>query len=1206
MITTTDPTPLWSAAAIRRLRDRTTCPVCDTASLTSGACRRCGADLTGPSAHELWTASMAAAEALTRREELRRVIPRMVAGAPRTATPTAAPVSSPMSPARPARGSTTVQSVLAVAGAGLFAVAAIVFTFFNPDLADPAARALPTLLATVVFLAAARWLARRGLRSSAETVGALGVVFVGLDVYTLSAWSADTREPWLFAALGTLLASLVLLSLAIRVGIRSWLAPSLLGVVATPAMLGLASVPDIPQLAGWLCSMAAGTATIVAAHRCRARFARTLTAERRVLTAAQAIAAVMAVPLVIRSVAEGESTFFATAACGLAAVGVIARATSPLAAPRWWSFVSGATLALATGALGLLVAVGWAALPGGYFLALALGPVAGMLVVARLRPPPQIARRTWSDAGALTVVVAALFPGAAFAALTAASTLYGTFGGRSSEILPPAAMAAVGLGIGAVGLGLIYPRSGPVRRAIRALSGVLAAGAVLAVTTLPYTEPWTNVLVGVIASTTLVWALHRGIARGVATVRMPLVVSAHLALISAAAVSWSTVELGTVGAPAIVAAASVFAVTARRRLRWLYIAVAYAYGLAALSAALGLTALTSSAVVSLTTTSAALIAIVTTFDRRVGAHVWWAILAVTTVPFLLGTLLVIRERSGWTALSTSLIFALALTLVFSRRRGLGVFLRSLCAAVLVPSLAVIVICLGAQFLDVSASPVTLPVIAVVVGCALNLTPLGIRAMEAGAIPAAHARRVGAWFEASTLVTGAIAVGLALVREAAGLATAALVLIILTLGSAAGAAFGARRHLWWATAAHATGALWVGLALLNVDVPEAYLLPPSIGAFIVGVLLLARGVRATALAVSGLAMAVTATLVIFTLDGGMWRLLALLAVGSALVVAAHLIAAGSPHTSLRLPLWVIAALAASAASVHAVRLGIGLEPSPGGALTLWIAFAWAVGGGALAVWAGALMRVGSTGSAAGRRDRAIARTLTSLGALWAVGGTWPSIHRDWPTIWSMWTLLILVLAVMVAGAVAPRRRAVVLPPTWFLFAVAFITAVVAWSPRDLRVEWFSLPLGAALLIIGVAHLPTPDTLTVKERGRVRSWPHSFSGSWALLLPGILVCFGASIAATFTDPLTWRAILVIVMALLAILVGARRRLAAPFVAGVVVLPIENVSAFSVQIGRGIESMPWWITLAAVGAVLLIIAVSYERREDAAVTQRLRDLR
>lgn len=105
----------------------------------------------------------------------------------------------------------------------------------------------------------------------------------------------------------------------------------------------------------------------------------------------------------------------------------------------------------------------------------------------------------------------------------------------------------------------------------------------------------------------------------------------------------------------------------------------------------------------------------------------------------------------------------------------------------------------------------------------------------------------------------------------------------------------------------------------------------------------------------------------------------------------------------------------------------------------------------------------------------------------------------------------------------------------------------------------------------------------------------------------MALSASVTATFTDPLTWRAILVIVLALVAILVGAGRRLAAPFLIGIVVLPVENAIAFLVQIGRGIESMPWWITLAVVGAVLLIIAVTYERRagERAGIAARLRDL-
>ena len=71
---------------------------------------------------------------------------------------------------------------------------------------------------------------------------------------------------------------------------------------------------------------------------------------------------------------------------------------------------------------------------------------------------------------------------------------------------------------------------------------------------------------------------------------------------------------------------------------------------------------------------------------------------------------------------------------------------------------------------------------------------------------------------------------------------------------------------------------------------------------------------------------------------------------------------------------------------------------------------------------------------------------------------------------------------------------------------------------------------------------------------------------------------------------------------------RDLAAQRCDGLIVLPIENVFVFSVQIGRGIESMPWWITLAVMGAVLLIIAVTAERRtgEAGTVAARMRDLR
>ena len=104
-----------------------------------------------------------------------------------------------------------MQSVLAVAGAGLFAVAAIVFTFFNPDLKDHVLRSVIVGGVTLVFLGGAWALARRKLQFSAEAVGALGMVFVALDVYAVSELAQPPVSPWVFTAIGTLVSAIVMM-----------------------------------------------------------------------------------------------------------------------------------------------------------------------------------------------------------------------------------------------------------------------------------------------------------------------------------------------------------------------------------------------------------------------------------------------------------------------------------------------------------------------------------------------------------------------------------------------------------------------------------------------------------------------------------------------------------------------------------------------------------------------------------------------------------------------------------------------------------------------------------------------------------------------------------------------------------------------------------------------------------------------------------
>lgn len=202
-------------------------------------------------------------------------------------------------------------------------------------------------------------------------------------------------------------------------------------------------------------------------------------------------------------------------------------------------------------------------------------------------------------------------------------------------------------------------------------------------------------------------------------------------------------------------------------------------------------------------------------------------------------------------------------------------------------------------------------------------------------------------------------------------------------------------------------------------------------------------------------------------------------------------------------------------------------------------------------------------------------------------------------------MFALLAFMIVVVLRARRAPTTLPPVWFLFALAFVIAIVGWSARDLWVETFSVPLGLMLLGAGVLAMRGGTATT---GGTPNSWPIGHAGSWRLLAPGITVLFLASVLSTGTNPMIWRAVGVIVLALLAILVGAQLKLAAPFFLGIIVLPIENIVVFAVQVTRGIGSVPWWITLAVVGAVLLIIAVTYERRSgaDGSITARLRDLK
>ncbi|MBW9094912.1 hypothetical protein JNB62_14560 [Microbacterium jejuense] len=1148
----------------------------------------------------------------------------------------------------PPGSSASVQSVLAVAGAGLVAVAALVFTFFNPDLEDPWARTAIIGAIAAAFLAGAPLLARRRLRFSAEAVGALGVAFVAL---TVTAALPFALNGWVSAALAALAAGGALALLGPRAGIRVWLWCGVVALAFVPVLLGLGGGWMPAATAGCLASAAASGALVARVPR---------TPERITLTVLQfgfVVTAIATIPFLSAATAAPTAILACTTFVAIAAVAV---ASAQHTAGAAWSGIAGAAIvAAATSstleALSSPAAATWiAALPTAAGL--------GLVLVGTLTPLHRMVSRGALFIGAVAVVAAVAVAPTLIALLALTATVAGrgrvrllpdgewaiTAGladlaltlalfaaitredaadrlvsprasGDGADAVAASPVAGVqpgepGVGDGPGGAGMPQPLG---TRWLGFLGAWYAALAFLTVLTLPEVEPWARIAIGLTAAVCASAVVVTLLRDASAAVRMPLVAGAHAAVLLAAVLSWGDPTLTVWAGAAVVATIGMLAVTVPRKGRFVHVGAGFAYALVVLATALGRAGADTIVTVCLTTCAAGAVAIAATFARRVPVREWYAVLVVTAVPFAIGVVQVVFERSGWTALSTAVIFCLALALTVTTRPALAPVVRTIAAAALVPSIAVVAVCLGAQALPMSGSPVVLPVIAAIVGATLaSGDRIGLAL--ARRLPRTAWHPAGLAIEASALLTAAIAVGLSLVRTSAGLPTTLLVLVILGVGFAATAVASPRRYAWPLAGAAFTGALWSAWGIAGVTGLEPYLLPPALGAATVAVVLTARGRRATGLYAVALGAAVVPVLFAAGLGRGdavpSWladdsgspaRAYALVASAWLLVAASLALSrATAPWARrlrvLRTPTLAVAIVASAAAAVQGVQWGTGATAAPTdpaivGALTFGL-----IGAGAAASAARLLHRHATAGSALART-----RWLGAPAVLIAGIAAWPAIERDWLVIWTMWGLAIGFLTLMVAVAVRGLRGATGLPPVWFLFAVSFVTAVVAWSPRDLRVEWFSLPLGAFLLAAGAAAMR--GDAVPRTTPSLMAWPTGWTGSWALLAPGLVVMLSASVAATYTDPRTWRAILVMAIALVAILVGATRRLAAPFVIGIVVLPVENVLAFVVQIGRGIEAMPWWITLSVVGAVLLIIAVAYERRADggSGLTARLRDL-
>ncbi|MEV4537993.1 hypothetical protein AB0J82_29855 [Asanoa sp. NPDC049518] len=243
------------------------CPFCQTPASSETGCPGCGRGPDRDAAevvrlnHEIATLAVAVEQARQAYADLSSRLAAAhrqrdeAAGRVRAAAfAAAAPVAAPPGPPPPARPETSpraAQNVLFTLGGLLFGAAAIIFTGVAWTYGETG-RAVSLAVVTALVLAVPPLAAWRGLRSTAETFAALGMLLLVLDGY--AAWYSDLLG---FGGLdGALYAALVcVVTAAAGVGygrLTGLHAPRLAALVAVQ--------PLLPLLASWLDAPAGGWA----------------------------------------------------------------------------------------------------------------------------------------------------------------------------------------------------------------------------------------------------------------------------------------------------------------------------------------------------------------------------------------------------------------------------------------------------------------------------------------------------------------------------------------------------------------------------------------------------------------------------------------------------------------------------------------------------------------------------------------------------------------------------------------------------------------------------------------------------------------------------------------------------------------------------------------------------------------------------------
>ncbi|MET8371930.1 SCO7613 C-terminal domain-containing membrane protein [Micromonospora profundi] len=203
---------------------------------------------------------------------------------------------------------------------------------------------------------------------------------------------------------------------------------------------------------------------------------------------------------------------------------------------------------------------------------------------------------------------------------------------------------------------------------------------------------------------------------------------------------------------------------------------------------------------------------------------------------------------------------------------------------------------------------------------------------------------------------------------------------------------------------------------------------------------------------------------------------------------------------------------------------------------------------------------------GRVLDAAAQAVAVVAALLTIGST-----RHFPTICVLWGVAV-ALRLLRRGEPAGRR--------WAFGGIAAVSELIGvWALLESGgvtvLEAYTVPAAALALGAGLLALRTRPDLT--------SWLALGPGLAAALLPSLVSVLAGS------DPQPWRRLLLGAAALGTVLGGATRRWQAPVVLGGAVLAVLALH----EVALSWDLLPRWLYLGVGGLALIALAATYERR-------------